>query len=119
MKPYILIVALLLITLACGTTATITAPTATLVPTEYSFSGSGNQATDTFQLYAGLVRVEMTHSGKYYFNVDLLDEHGKDIAMVGNQMGPGDSSKAVQVKSSGPYLLNVTASGEWTITVTQ
>jgi len=133
MKKYLLIALILAVSIACGSTptpkeipalppaatSTVSPPTATIVPTEYSFSGAGNQATSTFQLYAGLVRFENTYQGDSNFIAKLLDEHGEQVAVVANSIGPGDTSKAVQVESSGPYLLNVTASGEWTIKLTQ
>jgi hypothetical protein len=83
------------------------------------FSGSGEQATESFQLSAGLARFEATHQGESNFWVDLLDEEGNQLDMVVNDVGPVDASKAIQVPEDGTYLLNVEADGTWTIRVQQ
>lgn len=118
MTKTILAVAVLIVAVACGSAGTL-APTATLVPTEVTLSGTGNQATELFTLRPGLARFDMTHNGESNFIVYLLDEHGDRVGLIANSVGAGDYSKAVKIETAGKYLLNVTADGAWTITATQ
>lgn len=87
-------------------------------PEPISLSGSGQQATDPFQLEPGLAVVSMTHQGDANFIVDLLDENGTSVAPMGvaNQIGPFEGSIAVQT-SAGDHLLDVQANGPWTIEI--
>lgn len=61
----------------------------------------------------------MTHSGDANFIVDLLDENGASVTMMGlvNEIGPFEGSKAVQVPEDGVYVLAVQANGLWTIEI--
>jgi hypothetical protein len=84
------------------------------------FSGTGPQATEQFDLSAGLARFEMTHQGESNFIVTLLDDEGAEVgSSLMNEIGPIDSSQAVQIPEDGTYLLNVDADGAWTIRVQQ
>jgi hypothetical protein len=85
------------------------------------FSGTGPQATEQFDLSAGLARFEMTYDGERYFIVELLDDEGNEIGMsLANTTGSYDGSQAVQIPEDGTYLLNVdTLEGNWTIRVQQ
>jgi hypothetical protein len=61
----------------------------------------------------------MTHQGDRNFIVNLLDKNGADAgrgALV-NEIGPFNGSKAIQIPQDDIYLLQVEASGPWTITV--
>lgn len=88
-------------------------------PEPLEFSGTGPQATEPFELSAGLARFEMTHQGESNFIVELLDEEGNEVGMFSlvNEIGPYDGSQAVQIPEDGTYLLNVDADGAWTIRV--
>ena len=83
-------------------------------------TGSGQQATDLFELEAGLTIINMTHQGQANFIVDLLDEQGQNIGPLGiaNVIGSFEGSTAVQTKA-GQHLLDVEADGPWEITVEQ
>ena len=84
------------------------------------FSGTGPQATEEFDLSAGLARFEMTHQGESNFIVELLDDEGAQVgSSLMNEIGLIDSSQAVQIPEDGSYLLNVDADGAWTIRVEQ
>jgi hypothetical protein len=88
-------------------------------PVELEFSGIGPQATEQFDLSAGLARFELTHQGESNFSVYLLDETGEEDLIV-SEIGPVEVSQALQVPEDGTYLVNVnSADGAWTIRVLQ
>ena len=89
-------------------------------PVSLDFSGTGPQATEPFDLSTGLARFEMIHQGESNFIVVLLDDEGAEVgSSLTNEIGPIDSSQAVQIPEDGTYLLNVDADGAWTIRVQQ
>jgi hypothetical protein len=49
--------------------------------------------------------------------VTLLDAVGKRIEQVTGVIGSYDGSKAIKIEESGVYLLNITADGDWTVSV--
>jgi hypothetical protein len=88
-------------------------------PATTSFSGNTKTATELFRLSGGLHTVRMTHQGDANFIVDLLDENGASVTLMGlvNEIGPFDGSQAVTVPEDGIYLLQVEANGPWTIEI--
>lgn len=86
-------------------------------PTTKSFSGDSQQATELFKLEKGLKTFKMTHKGSANWAPQLLDKDGNYIELLANDIGPFDGSKAVKISRDGLYLLNVTANGDWTITI--
>jgi hypothetical protein len=78
-------------------------------------SGTGQKATEKFMLEKGLVVFKMTHSGGGHFSVTLLDSNGDYIALLANEVGAFDGSKAEKINKSGEYLFDVSADGAWTI----
>ena len=100
-------------------TITIEQPRPSSAPQTTSFSGNSQAATDLFELSKGRKTFNMTHQGDRNFIVNLLDKNGADAgrgALV-NDIGPFNGSKAIQVPQDDIYLLQVQASGPWTITV--
>lgn len=82
------------------------------------FSGTGQQATGLFTLNGGLVVWEMEHRGEGRFTVRLLDESGVLVEeLVAHSGKPFIGSKAVRVPRTGRYLLDITASNDWSIGV--
>ena len=82
-----------------------------------TLSGTGQQATETFHLDKGLTRFEMTHTGSGHFGVWLLDSEGNNVALLANEVGSFDGSKAERINKSGEYLLDVSANGSWTVSI--
>ncbi len=80
-----------------------------------SFSGAGQEATDLFSLDAGLTVFQMEHQGPGDFTVRLLDEQGGLVEELARATGPFRGSKAVGVPRSGRYLLDVNATGRWSM----
>jgi hypothetical protein len=98
---------------------TVEQPRAASAPKTTSFSGNSQQATELFELSGGLHRVQMTHQGDGNFIVDLLDENGASVVLMGlaNEIGPFEGSRAMQVPDDGIYLFSVQANGPWTIRI--
>lgn len=80
-----------------------------------SFSGTGQQATELFPLAAGLAVFEFTYAGEAPFVVQLLDTDGKMVGEVARASGPSSGSRAIRIDRNGRYLLDVSATGAWTI----
>lgn len=80
-------------------------------------SGVGQQATNKFHLESGLKIFKMTHSGGGNFAIWLLDSNGNKLGLLVNEIGSFNGSKAEQIPFAGDYLLDVMASGSWTVTI--
>lgn len=87
-------------------------------PEPITFSGRGDHATEAFELESGLVRLQAEHQGSSNFAVKLLDGSGGLQELPVNEIGSYSGSRAFSVRS-GTYLLDITASGPWTIEITQ
>jgi hypothetical protein len=80
-------------------------------------SGYGQEATESFYLQKGLARFQMKHSGSRNFVIWLMDSSGNNEELLVNEIGSFDGSKAVRIPSSGYYLLDVDASGSWSVSI--
>lgn len=88
-------------------------------PVSIELSGSGQQATRTFQLRPGLARFEFRNTGRNNFIVRLMDSNGQPAGLVANEIGTASGSKAIGITRAGSYLIDVSSDGPWSITVTQ
>lgn len=89
-------------------------------PEPIELSGTGQKATQKFQLEQGLAEFSTNYRGSDNFIVYLMDgETGQNIDLIANEIGSSNGSKAVGITSDGDYILNVQANGPWTITITQ
>lgn len=112
-------------TVNTNTTSTTPSTTTTTTPSTttnsnqqpISLSGTGSQTTEKFHWNGGAARFNLTYSGEDNFIVDVLDSNG-NIAQPGiaNAIGSYNGSRVVNLPS-GDYMLDVTANGQWTITV--
>jgi hypothetical protein len=59
----------------------------------------------------------MQHTGTSNFIVHLLDSSGNIVEFLANQIGSFTGSAAVGITQPGIYLLDITADGEWSITI--
>ncbi|TKJ31057.1 MAG: hypothetical protein CEE40_03120 [Chloroflexi bacterium B3_Chlor] len=84
-----------------------------------TFAGSGQQVSPFIMLSEGLARFQMTHDGAHNFAIVLLDSRGNWVDLLVNEIGPFDGSKAVGIRQSGAYLLDIAADGNWTLTIEQ
>jgi len=83
----------------------------------FTLSGSGQTATEPFELESGLSIFRITHQGERPFSVWLLADNGRRVDLLANEIGSFSGSKAVQIPRDGTYLLQVEADGPWTIQV--
>ncbi len=79
------------------------------------FSGSGPSASQPFSLPGGMVRVEIEYSGSGEFRARLLDRGGAMVEELARTSGPFTGSRALQLAAGDGYLLDVAASGPWTV----
>lgn len=79
------------------------------------FSGSGPSASQPFSLPGGMVRVEIEYSGSGEFRARLLDREGAMVEELARTSGPFTGSRALQLEGGNGYLLDVAASGAWTV----
>lgn len=88
-------------------------------PEPIALSGTGQQATSKFTLKYGLATFKIAHDGSDNFSVTLLDGSGAYTSLLVNEIGTFDGSKAIQIGSTGEYLLDVSADGNWSVTIQQ
>lgn len=101
-------------------TTTEPAPEAAPEPAKpISLSGTGQAATEKFELKAGLATAKMTHQGSSNFSIFLMNSKGERTELLVNEIGDFDGSKALTIPSDGQYLLDVSASGPWTVEIKQ
>lgn len=84
-----------------------------------TLSGDGSGITELFELKAGLVMFNSTHSGDENFITHLLDSDGETVEYVTNEIGDYSGTSVGSIPEDGMYLLNVDADGDWTIEVSQ
>ncbi|MCA1554944.1 MAG: hypothetical protein LC737_11245 [Chloroflexi bacterium] len=61
----------------------------------------------------------MTYNGGSNFAIFLLDDTGQKIDLLVNTIGGFNGAKAVGIRRAGAYLLDVTATGVWSVSVEQ
>lgn len=88
-------------------------------PEPITLSGVGQQATSKFTLTKGLSIFKMTHDGSGNFAPKVLDNNGDYVELLANEIGPFNGSKAVGIKKDGEYVIDITASGKWSIVIEQ
>ncbi|MCR6095620.1 hypothetical protein HXA31_10565 [Salipaludibacillus agaradhaerens] len=83
-----------------------------------SFSGTGDTATELFNLSDGFAVLEFTHSGSSNFIVELKNESGASELVV-NHIGSYEGANFELIPQSGDYLLDISADGEWSAEINQ
>jgi len=82
-----------------------------------TFSGVGQQVSGFVMIPKGLTTFRMTHNGQSNFSIWLLDKNGNKVELLVNEIGVFNGSKAVGIPSTGIYLLDISADGNWSITI--
>ncbi len=89
-----------------------------------NFNGKGDSVSPPFLLNEGLTTFTFSHDGSSNFIVQLMSDSGETVDLLVNTIGSYDGSKAVGVKRGalfgpepGIHLLNITADGNWSITI--
>ncbi|MCK5149801.1 hypothetical protein KAJ87_02655 [Candidatus Pacearchaeota archaeon] len=108
----------------CGTNSGKPAVTQTCIyvvvePEPITISGSGQQASEYFELEQGLSIFKLNSNGNGHFSMVLYDDEGEYIDLLVNEVGSFDGSKLVAIDKSGKYLLDVSADGSWQAHITQ
>jgi hypothetical protein len=88
-------------------------------PTPIHLSGTGQQASQKFNLDSGLAIFNMKHTGSSNFAIWLLDNMGNKEELLVNEIGSFDGGKAVHISTAGNYVLDISADGPWTIDIQQ
>lgn len=81
------------------------------------FTGVGQSVSPFIKLDKGLTVFKLKHTGKSNFATWLMDENGNREELLVNETGGFDGSKAVGIRQSGIYLMDISADGEWSISV--
>jgi hypothetical protein len=98
-------------------TITITQPKPTTAQLVSSLNGSGDKATSFLNLSQGLHTFSFTHNGNKNFIVHLLDRNGNSTESLVNEIGNYSGSRAIRINSSGIYLFDIIADGNWTVSI--
>jgi len=99
-------------------------PVPTSIPIQ-GYEGTGQQVSAQFELFEGVSLFTMTHDGSGHFAVQLLDEGGQLVDLLANETGGFEGSKAVGIKEGGrraqpgTHILNISADGNWTVSIEQ
>ena len=78
----------------------------------FSLEGDQFQIID---LMKGTAELNMVYSGKSKFTAKLLHSDGTLLTMLADVNGPYNRKQKIDVPETGPYLLDVRTSGEWSL----
>lgn len=94
------------------------APTTAEAPPQ-KLSGTGQAATKFFSLKPGPATFKVSHEGAGFFAPYLLKSDGKGLTNLANELGKFNGEKKVDILEEGIYLVDVSATGPWSIEVSQ
>ena len=83
-----------------------------------SWSGSGDRLEGPFDADQ-VVTVAATHTGDSNFVVAVIDARGRAQDLVFNEISDFEGSAVARMRSEGPYYVNVTAEGAWSLTLSE
>lgn len=87
-------------------------------PATRKFEGdTGQQVTTFFSLSKGKKTFRMKHEGSQIFEPIVVNTDSFIKYPLGIEFGDYDGFKTVEILSDGIYILDVHASGDWTITI--
>lgn len=95
------------------------------VPTEAplppkKLEGERAAASEFFSLKAGPARFRLTYKGAGLFAPQLINAaDGTVVTLLANELSDFTGEKTVEIVADGIYVVDVTASGPWTIDVSQ
>ncbi len=81
------------------------------------FQGRGPDATEKFSLDEGIAVFDVQHKGGGTFTVKLLDEAGNVVGELASGDGQFGGSKELRIDRTGLYLIDITTSGEWSVSL--
>jgi hypothetical protein len=85
----------------------------------YTYKATGDSPMGAVRLNAGLLRATLTHGGTSNFIVQLYHANGDLVGLVANTIGLYKGDVAQRIPTTGVYYLDVQATGDWSITLTQ
>src|SRR3989339_388439 len=88
-------------------------------PALIELSGTGQQASQKFNLESGLSIFRLSYCGAGHFSIRLLDENGEYIELLVNTTGKFNGSKAIGIEKRGEYVMDISADEKWTIKIEQ
>lgn len=88
-------------------------------PDPITLEGHGQEASDVFSLIEGISVFELENSGSGHFGIWLMDSKGENVDLLVNEIGPFDGSKITKIDKAGDYILDVSAQGDWKVTIKQ
>jgi len=89
-------------------------------PPMQEFRGHGSFVTSFFSLKSGAVRIKASHTaGTSNFIVELLDQQGKNVELIANEIGPSNIDTIENIPANGAFILAIKADGDWDITLQQ
>jgi hypothetical protein len=93
-------------------------PTTAEAPPQ-KLSGTGQAATKFFALKPGTASFRVSHEGAGLFAPYLLKADGKGLTNLANELGKFSGEKKVDITEEGVYVVDVSATGPWSIDVSQ
>lgn len=94
-------------------------PTIPKVDEPIVLSGYGNQETKPIQLETGLYDVKLTHNGSGNFIIWIVNHMGTKLDYLVNEIGTYDKLRAMHITNTGEHTFDVTASGNWSLTISE
>ena len=116
------LIILVVLILACGNQGTNTSTKETKQTetikkqTPVKLEGSGDKVK-TITLNKGVAIFTMDHSGNRNFSVVIKGSNGEYLDLLANDIGNYNGQKTFTVTKDGTYLIEITASGKWTIDI--
>ncbi len=88
-------------------------------PGKRNFSGTTEtrDATPVFKLKAGTYDFKVKHTGGRQFSAVLLNNYGAKVEDLASGIGSVTETKRVKIPRESDFIIDITASGEWTIEV--
>lgn len=88
-------------------------------PEPVALQGKGHQKTIPFALEPGLSVFEISHDGENNLIVHLLDDTGRKVCSLFNEIGRYQGRQGFAIPRAGQYTVDVNADGDWTIDIEQ
>ncbi len=85
------------------------------LPKPIDIVGNGDKVTQKVTLTKGTSRATLNYTGQSNFIIKMLDENGKDIDLVVNEIGPYSGTTFIPVPKTGNYVFNIQAEGNWAL----
>ncbi|WP_368503160.1 hypothetical protein AB3N04_12945 [Alkalihalophilus sp. As8PL] len=82
-------------------------------------NGTGDTATEFFNLSGEFATIELKHSGSRNFIVRMKDASGMENESLANDIGNYEGKTFLFLSNTGEHLLDVKADGDWSVIIDQ